>query len=589
MPDYSINILVQAKDEASKVLGGVGGALSSLGGIAVGGALAGAVALGAGLFKSVEAAAQAEEGQAQLAARIASTGGVAGVTAEMANELASSLQEVTRFEDDTVLSAENMLLTFTNIGKDVFPQATEMTLDMATAFKTDAVSAATMLGKALNNPIEGVGALSRVGVQFTKDQEAMIKGMVEAGDIAGAQKIILGELTHEIGGAAQAAGDTFSGKLDILQNKFGDVMETVGGALLPILSDGADALVGFLNNPQVQAAAGALAASIGDIASQAGDMLKSFASTDIGATVSNMFGGIGGALQSAGSSLVGWLSSDLAPALQSFGDTVATAAMPTLERLGEWIQSTLLPALQQLADWLGPRIQEALSALGSFITGQALPALGQFAAWIFSVGLPALGDFAGVVSGAVNGAIETLKKLWEGAAKAFSDAVDFIKAAQGALQTFADAVSGTIASALQAFTDNVLTPIRDAFDAVAGAIQDVVDWLNELASMFGFEIGSGAFADFLSSLGIQGFAAGGAAQANVPIMVGESGSEIFVPRTSGTIIPHSALTSGSGLGVGTTIIIDVQGDVIVDSARRVDEWAERIAELLRAAEARGVA
>ena len=54
-----------------------------------------------------------------------------------------------------------MLLTFTNIGKDVFPQATSTLVDMATAMNNgvtpsaEALSAqAIQLGKALNDPVQ---------------------------------------------------------------------------------------------------------------------------------------------------------------------------------------------------------------------------------------------------------------------------------------------------------------------------------------------------------------------------------------------------------------------------------------------------
>ena len=48
-----------------------------------------------------------------------------------------------------------------------------------------------MVGKALNDPLKGLTALSRIGVQFTAQQQEQIKAMVEVGDVAGAQKIIL--------------------------------------------------------------------------------------------------------------------------------------------------------------------------------------------------------------------------------------------------------------------------------------------------------------------------------------------------------------------------------------------------------------
>lgn len=56
-----------------------------------------------------------------------------------------------------------MLLTFTRIGKDVFPKAVGPILNVSTAMGTDLNSAALQVGKALNDPAKGINALSRAG------------------------------------------------------------------------------------------------------------------------------------------------------------------------------------------------------------------------------------------------------------------------------------------------------------------------------------------------------------------------------------------------------------------------------------------
>src|SRR3972149_11993329 len=215
-------------EKAAKRSEGLSKALSGVGQVVAGWGLA-------GLFGAmITEASESEQKVAELNAVLKSTGGIAGVTAKQALDLATAFQKTTRFSDEAVLSGENMLLTFTNIGKDVFPQATEVMLDMSQALGQDIKSSAIQLGKALQDSIQGVTALRRVGVNFTEDQQKMIESMVESGDLMGAQKFILQELQTEFGGSARAAGETFAGQLDILKNSLLNVAEGIGTALLPI-------------------------------------------------------------------------------------------------------------------------------------------------------------------------------------------------------------------------------------------------------------------------------------------------------------------------------------------------------------------
>lgn len=251
---------IDGLDQAESKVGGFSGAvkgLSNVGGSILAGAFtvaaAGATLLGVELYKDVQAAMDAEKIQAQLNAVLESTGGIAGVTAEQVNSLADSLSQVTPFEDEAIISGENMLLTFTNIGKDVFPQATETILDMSTALGQDLQSSAIQLGKALNDPVQGVTALRRVGVQLTDEQEAQVKAFMAVNDIAGAQQLILDELSREFGGSATEAGKTFAGQMTILQNKLGNIRESIGAKLLPALGQLATMFSEYINRPEVQA------------------------------------------------------------------------------------------------------------------------------------------------------------------------------------------------------------------------------------------------------------------------------------------------------------------------------------------------
>lgn len=180
--------------------------------------------------ESLDLYRESAKAEAQVAAAIASTGGAAGQSVSGLKAHASALQDITNFDDEAVLGAQAMLLTFTNIGRDVFPEATEATLDLATAMGTDSKGAALQLGKALNDPIAGVNALRRSGVQFSDDQQKAIKALVETGQIAKAQAIILAEVNKEFGGSAEAARKA-DGGFTALGNAFGNLQEQIGGAI----------------------------------------------------------------------------------------------------------------------------------------------------------------------------------------------------------------------------------------------------------------------------------------------------------------------------------------------------------------------
>jgi len=215
--------------KAGKLIGG--GLLTGVG-IAVAGV---ATVLKTGFGEALDASG----GTAQLTAGIKSTGNAAGVSVKGLNDLAGSIQGMSGQTDDSIVASEKLLLTFTNIknkGPDkIFDQATLASANMAAKMGGDASGSAIQLGKALNDPIKGISALSRVGVSFTAAQKKSVEAMVKHGNIAGAQKLILKELNTEFGGAAKAAGDSLPGKMEKAKRSFEDVSQAVAEGLIPVV------------------------------------------------------------------------------------------------------------------------------------------------------------------------------------------------------------------------------------------------------------------------------------------------------------------------------------------------------------------
>lgn len=180
------------------------------------------------LVRSIQAANAQEEATAKLEATLRSTAGAAGLTMSELQALANEMQRTTTFGNEAVESAESLMLTFTKIGRETFPDAIRLAADMSVGMGQDLKSSVIQLGKALNDPIEGVSALSRVGVQLSETQKEQIEQFMKVNDVASAQKVILGELTTQFGGQAAAQASTFGGRLTQLKNAFGDVKEEIG-------------------------------------------------------------------------------------------------------------------------------------------------------------------------------------------------------------------------------------------------------------------------------------------------------------------------------------------------------------------------
>jgi phage-related minor tail protein len=125
-------------------------------GVAAGVAFAG---YAASIMGAVYAYREEEKIGQEVEAILKSTGGVAGVTAKAVEEYAASLSKATTFSKESVARGEEILLTYTRIGKDVFPNAAAATLDLAQRMGGDASGAAQILGRALEDPTNGVKKL----------------------------------------------------------------------------------------------------------------------------------------------------------------------------------------------------------------------------------------------------------------------------------------------------------------------------------------------------------------------------------------------------------------------------------------------
>ncbi len=205
--------------------------------------LLGGMFAGAGLIAAAKSGIDELKESATASSNVESviraTGESAHVTAAQVDELAESQLKLTGVDDEVIKQGAAKLLTFRNVkdevgrGNDIFSRATKESLDLAQVGFGTVETASLMLGKALNDPLKGMTALGRAGVTFSTEQKEAIKALTDSGDLLGAQKIILEEVEHQVGGAADAYGKTLPGQMAIAQESLKNTEATLVGGAAP--------------------------------------------------------------------------------------------------------------------------------------------------------------------------------------------------------------------------------------------------------------------------------------------------------------------------------------------------------------------
>lgn len=329
--------LSQAVDKAEGKLKGFSSKLKGVGKIAGPLAALGAGAAAFSFLKEGTLDAQAmNSALANTESILKTTGGASGKTAAELAKVADKMEMKIGVNETEILEAQNVLLTFTNVAGQEFDKATGLAFDMSAVLGGDAKSASMQLGKALNDPIKGMTSLSRAGVTFTDEQKAQVKAMQEAGDMQGAQGVILKELEKQFGGTAEASADS-TAKIGLM---FGELREKVGGHIIGLIDKAM---------PYIQQFGEEMMPKIGDAMRRVGEV--------VGPIVEQ---------------IVAWFRDNwptISAAVSSFGQTmgdvftkigeIVRAVWPVVQEL----ISVALAKIIELVQTYGPQIKEMFSSI----------------------------------------------------------------------------------------------------------------------------------------------------------------------------------------------------------------------------------
>jgi len=142
----------------------------------------------------------------KMTAVLNSTGAAAWTSTRQLAANALRLAEDSIFAQNEIMKMQSVLLGFRSITGDVFDEATQAIIDMAAVLGKDLSQAAAVVGRALEDPKDGMRQLNRMGVVFGDTQRRMIQGFIDTGDNAAAQNVIMEEMARSFSGAAAAMG-----------------------------------------------------------------------------------------------------------------------------------------------------------------------------------------------------------------------------------------------------------------------------------------------------------------------------------------------------------------------------------------------
>lgn len=237
MAELSLKYLLYGVDKsASKVIEGVGKKAEQSGSrmrqsLGLGAAAAGAAVVAFGA-SSIEAFEDADEKQRKLQDAFDRFPKLADTNIGKLQDLATAVQHKTGADGDALNAAQASLASYGLTGKQI-EQLTPLVADYAARTGKDIPTAAADLGKAM---LGSGKALKAIGIDFKN-----------TGSVGGNFDQVVAGLRTQVGGFAEKEGKTASGQAKILKENFGDIQETVGAKLVPVLARLAQAGIATLD------------------------------------------------------------------------------------------------------------------------------------------------------------------------------------------------------------------------------------------------------------------------------------------------------------------------------------------------------
>jgi hypothetical protein len=502
-------------------------------------------------------------------------------------EAANKLGNQTLFNQEEFTRGFNLLTSFRKIGVDSYERVAQAAADIAQVNQVDVSTSFMQLAKALQDPERNLSNLNRSGIAFTKQQTEVIKELMKTNKTAEAHAMILSIVEESYNKLAQAAAEGFAGNVDSLGEAFRDFSETLGKTLEPALITVTKSLTEFIKvtNDFIRSPIAGTAAIFTGIALAAKGTIAVIAAVKTGLIAVGGAAGVAAVALNAipfvaAATLVGAFTTKIMQAakeqrdfnkalqdgeiqiIKSEFNKLFIERQKLLKRKREAEESSNKKVLQSLKRQLQIN-EEALEPIRAKLKEEI----------------------------ATSKEIENQNKNKKDQKDINDKLLEDAKKLKEAMTAVGEEIEGSIKNNLreaitgaqsfgQAMT-NVLNRIRDK----------IIDaQIEKLIGGFGENFGKGASGEEKKGLG--GFlggilgglfkANGGPVKAGKPYIVGERQPELFVPRTSGTILPSTDIGGGSTTNNMITVNVDASGTSVQGNGSEADQLGQLIGGIVQA-------
>jgi phage-related protein len=244
-------------------------------------------------------------------------------------------------------------------------------------------------------------------------------------------------------------------------------------------------------------------------------------------------------------------------------ETVGAFVLDAITPMVSGFVNTVIPAVQKLSEELGPKLTPIFQTLTGYIRDYVIPTFKAIWQFITEFVIPAIGSVLTPI-------IDGLRSAFEKVTSKIAENEEKLKPFKALLEVIAkvirDVVAPVIGKVLGTAFDNLGTAISFVIGLFASLVSVVNNAFNAIKNIVNFIKNNPvtqAIGGAIDNIFGGGRANGGPVSRGTSYVVGERGPELFVPNTSGKIIPN-----GGSSGGGSTINLTVNGAIDAEGTAR---------------------